>query len=129
MTDTLISIHRISGYVVLAVVVVAAVYGRSQGRAARPFTATPFAVTVGLVDLQVVLGLIVYGLAEVWQSDDALIAYVHPALALVAVVVAHVAVRRARGHQMVTDAYRVAGSGMWATAFFLAAAAGVAAST
>ena len=63
-----------------------------------------------LLDIQVLLGLAVYGMDGYWEHPSVLLRYVHPALALLALVVAHVSIKRARGQQMAFDAHQAPGA-------------------
>lgn len=126
MTDTLFTIHRITGYLVFLVVVVAAFAAFNRARNAQAFEATVFSVTAVLVDLQVVLGLALYGSGQYWQVDAPLVQYVHPVVMLVALAAAHIGLGRARREQMAADAHRLVGRWFVIATVLLAAGIGVA---
>lgn len=124
--DTLFTVHRYAGYVVFLVVLWAAASAFNRARNAQEFAPTPFVLTAVLIDIQVLLGLALYGVDQYWESEEALIAYVHPAVMIVALVVAHLAVRSARNEQMVQDAHRKVGRGYASVLVLLAVGIGVA---
>ena len=109
MTETLLTIHRWSGYVVFLVVVAAAFAAFNRARNAQAFEAPVFSVTAVLVDIQVLLGLALYGTGQYWEVDAPLVAYVHPLVMLGALVSAHIGLARARREQMAAEAHRLVG--------------------
>jgi heme A synthase len=111
MSDTLFEIHRGVGYVVALVVLVSAVMAFSRAKDAREFSKGPYVGAMVLVDIQVLLGLVLYGVDGYWEAD-AMIAYVHPLLALGALGAGHALVGRARKQQMAVEAHRTAGRGL-----------------
>jgi hypothetical protein len=121
MTDTLFEIHRGVGYVVALVLLVSALMAFSRAKDAREFTKGPYVGAMVLLDIQVVLGLVFYGLDGYWQ-ENAMAAYVHPLLALGALGAGHALVGRARRQQMAVEAHRTAGRGL-VIAFVLVLAA------
>ena len=78
-----------------------------------------------LLDIQVLLGLIQYVLGSYWD-DRPEIAYLHPGLALLALIVGHAMLGRARRLQMAVDAHRTAGRGLLFALVLIVAAIGVA---
>lgn len=129
MTDTLFTIHRVSGYVVFLIVVVAAFAAFNRARNAQAFEARVFSVTAVLVDLQVLLGIALYGSGKYWEGDSPLVQYVHPVLMLAALVAAHIGLARARREQMAADAHRLVGRWFVIATVLLAAGIGVASAT
>ena len=121
MTDMLFQIHMWFGYVVAAVVLVSAALGFGRANDAREFAKGPYSGAMVLLDIQVLLGLVLYGMAQYWEADP-LIAYVHPTLALVALAAGHAMVGRARKQQQVVDAHRTAARGLLTALVFVAAA-------
>lgn len=109
MTETLVSIHRWSGYVVFLVVLVAVVIAFNRAKNAQEFEAGAFSVTAILLDVQVTLGLILYGVGQYWSGDAPLVQYVHPVVMLAALGVAHAGLGGARKEQMAVDAHRKVG--------------------
>jgi heme A synthase len=103
--ELLATIHQFVGYALVLVVLVIAVMGFGRAKDAREFTPGPYVLAAVLLDIQVLGGLIIYGLDGRWESP-ALVAYVHPSLALLALVAAHVGLKRARGKQMAVEAHR-----------------------
>lgn len=125
MTDLLRDIHPWVGYVAFAVVVVSALAAFNRGRNAQEFTTGLFSAAVVLLDLQVTLGIVLYVLVEGWDATGDL-AYAHPALMLLGLVVAHVGLGRARREQMVADAHRTVGRAFVAAAVLIAVGIGLA---
>lgn len=121
MVAGLLATHRWSGYAVAVLLLVAAMIAANRGRSGREFESGLFRFSAVVLDLQVLLGLLVYGVDQYWEHDEALVAYVHPALMLVALAVAHIGVARARREQMAADAYRIVNRS-FATALVLIAA-------
>lgn len=126
MTDTLFTIHRISGYVVFVVVLIAAFAAFNRARNAQAFEAAVFSVTAVLLDIQVLLGIALYGSGQYWEGDAPLIQYVHPIVMLVALVAAHVGLGRARREQMAADAHRLVGRWFVIATVLVAAGIGLA---
>lgn len=125
MDDILFEAHRGVGYLVAVVLLVSAFLAFGRARDAREYTKGPYAGAMVLVDIQVLLGLVFYGLEGYWEADP-LIAYVHPALALAALGVGHALIGRAGRQQQVVDAHRTAGRGLVAALVLAAAAVAVA---
>lgn len=125
MYDTLQTIHTWTGYAVFAVVLLVGLWGTSRSKAGREFEATPFSLTMVAVDLQVTLGIILYVVGEGWDFGAPL-AYIHPGVMLLALVVGHIGVARARRERMVDAAHRMAGRALLFTAVLVAIGIGVA---
>lgn len=121
MDDILFEAHRGVGYLVAVVLLVSAFLAFGRAKDAREYAKGPYAGAMVLLDIQVLLGLVFYGVERYWEADP-LIAYVHPALALAALGVGHALVGRAGRQQQVVDAHRTAGRGLLA-ALVLAVAA------
>ncbi len=109
MTATLVTIHQYVGYAVFLVVLAVVFMAFNRAKNAQEFSAAPFSVAAVLLDIQVTLGLIVYGVGQYWSGDAPLIQYVHPLVMLAALGVAHVGLARARREQMAVDAHRKVG--------------------
>jgi heme A synthase len=119
VTDVLFTTHRYVGYAVALVVLIAAFTAFGRAKDAREFTPGPYVLAVVLLDIQVLLGLLLYGAGGYWGDEfGPEQAYVHPILALLGLAAGHAFLRRARGHQMAVDAHRTAGRGL-VTAFVL----------
>jgi hypothetical protein len=119
--DILFEAHRGFGYLVAVVLLVSAVMAFGRARDAREYGRGPYSGAMVLLDIQVLLGLVLYGVERYWEADP-LVAYVHPVLALAALGAGHALIGRAGRHQQVVDAHRTAGRGLVA-AFVLAVAA------
>ena len=124
--DVLFDVHRWAGYVVFLIVLWATATAFARGRNAQDFSPTPFVVSAVLLDIQVLLGLVLYGMEQYWESPEAMVAYVHPAIMIVALVVAHLGVRSGRNEQMVQDAHSKVGRAFVVVLVLLAAGIGVA---
>lgn len=98
MHDTLLLIHSIVRWFVLAGLVgvlVAGAVEMSRGEGHAPGLHRLFTVAVGLLDLQVTLGLILWVVAGAWNLG-VFRAYIHPAGMLLALAIAHIGVSRAK---------------------------------
>ncbi len=128
MTDLLLTIHPWLGYLVTIVVLVAVFVAFGRARDAREFIATPYSVAMILLDVQVLLGIILYGVGGYWNLDRTTseIAYVHPVLGLLALGIGHAALRRARNEQMAVDAHRKVGRGLVAALIVIVLSIGIA---
>ena len=111
MVDLLFEAHRGLGYLVAVVLLASAMMAFGRAKDAREFTKGPYTGAMVALDIQVLLGLVLYGVDGYWDAD-ALIAYVHPVLGLAALGVGHALVGRAAKHQQVVDAHRTAGRGL-----------------
>ena len=111
MDEMLFEAHRGVGYLVALVLLVSALMAFGRAKDAREFTKGPYSGAMVLLDIQVLLGLVLYGMEGYWEAD-ALIAYVHPVLALAALGAGHALVGRASKQQQVVDAHRTAGRGL-----------------
>lgn len=125
MTETLLTIHTWVGYLVSIVILVAAVTAFRHARNSRAFTKGPFSGAMVLLDIQVLLGLVLYGIGGYWDAAP-LIAYVHPLLAVGALGVGHALVGRGAKEQMAAAAHRTAGKGLLIAFVLVLAAIGVA---
>jgi heme A synthase len=122
----LITIHQWSGYVISVLVLFAAMSAFKRAKDGREFDATPYRLVYGLLALQVVLGIVLYGVDGYWNSSSELIAYVHPILAIAALGAGQALLGRARKTQMAAEAHRTAGRGLVVTLVLVLAAIGVA---
>ena len=110
--DTLLfEAHRGLGYLVAVIVLVAAVIAFRRAKDSREYAKGPYAGAMIAIDIQVLLGLVLYGMAGYWEAAP-LIAYVHPLLGLAALGVGHAMVGRAGKQQQVVEAHRTAGRGL-----------------
>lgn len=93
--EFLVGLHSLWRWVVLIVVVVALVRGVMGWLRGGAWTAndkTLALVTTIVMDLQLLLGLAVYGGGQHWKSENSstFIAYIHPLVMIGAIVVVHV---------------------------------------
>lgn len=110
--DVLTTIHQFTGYAVTLAVLVVALLAFGRARDAREFTPGPYVLAAVLLDVQVLIGLAIYGMNQYWEHPSALLRYAHPLLALAALAAAHIGVRRGRNQQMAVDAHQAAGRGL-----------------
>lgn len=128
MDDVLFSVHRILGYVVSLLVLGTAFVAFGRAKNGQEFSAGLYRGALGLLTLQVLLGIALYGTLQSWGSEP-LIAYVHPILGVVALGAGQAMLGRARRTQMVVDAHRLAGRAMVVTLVLVLAGIGVASAT
>ena len=127
MLQNLLVIHQWTGYLVSVVVLVVAFVAFGRARDAREFEPGLYRAAFALLTLQVVLGLVLYGVGGYWEEvHGPLITYVHPLLALLALGVGQMLLGRARRTQMAVDAHRLAGRGLLTSFILVLAAIGVA---
>ncbi len=96
--ETLVTVHSLYRWFVLAVVVATVVVGWRRYRAETPWgegSDRPYALAAVLFDLQVALGIILYLGKQAW-THNLFIAAIHPIGALIAVALFHIGVSRAR---------------------------------
>jgi hypothetical protein len=125
VTETLFTVHQITGYLVSVVVLVSAVVAFGRAKNGQEFSAGLYRAVYALLILQVVVGLVLYGVDGYWDAAP-LIAYVHPVLAIAALGVGQALLGRARRTQMAVDAHRMAGRGLVVSFVLILAAIGVA---
>jgi L-aminopeptidase/D-esterase-like protein len=122
--ELLASIHQYVGYGLVLLVLVIATMGFGRAKDAREFTPGPYVVASVLLDIQVLAGLILYGTGSYWDHPSALVRYVHPALAVLALVAAHAGLKRARRQRMAVDAHRGAARALLLALVLVVAAIG-----
>jgi heme A synthase len=123
--STLLLVHQWTGYLVAVVILLVAFIAFGRAKDAREFEPGLYRAAFALLTLQVVLGLILYGLDGYWDAP-ALIAYVHPALAILALGMGQMMLGRARKTRMAVDAHRLAGRGLLVAFVLVLGAIGVA---
>lgn len=123
--DLVLTVHTYLGYLVSLVLIVVTTKAFGRAKDAREFVATPFSLGLVLLDVQVLLGIVLYALDGYWDAAP-LIAYVHPLLALAALGVGHASLGRARRVRMAVDAHRAVGRGLLTAFILVLAAIGVA---
>ncbi len=109
MTAVLRDVHQIFGYIVFLVMVGVAIFGVMQSRSGESFRVQPFRVSSGLLTLQFVVGIALYGSGTYWNVDAPLVVYVHPLIQFLAVGMAHAAVARGQRETMAADAWMWSG--------------------
>lgn len=120
----IVGLHSLWRWVVLIVVVVAFVRGligwlRGGGWTSGDRILALLAITA--IDIQVVLGLLAYGIGKHWQSD-AFIAYIHPAVMIIALAIAHIFSARAKRATIPVIKHRTLAIGLFLTLFLITAA-------
>lgn len=125
MTDLLFTVHQALGYLVSVVVLATAVTAFGRAKNAQEFTSGLYRAAFGLLTLQVVFGILLYGLDGYWNAAP-MLAYVHPILGVAALGAGQAMLGRARKTQMAADAHRLAGRGLVVALVLILAAIGVA---
>jgi hypothetical protein len=90
----LLGLHSLWRWVVLIVVIVALIRGIVGWARGGPWTGgdrTLGLLTTSAIDIQVVLGLLLYGLGQYWTTPGSFIKYIHPLIMLVALAIIHIA--------------------------------------
>jgi heme A synthase len=122
--DVLFTVHQFLGYALSVAVLLTASVAFGRAKNGQEFTAGLYRAVFGFLTLQVLLGIALYTTLKAWDGE-ALIAYVHPALAVLALGVGQAMLGRARRTQMAADAHRLAGRGMIVTLVLIIGAIGV----
>jgi hypothetical protein len=119
--DALVHIHSWHRWVVLAVLLFVGLLGlvrAQQGAAWGEGSERPFTLATIIVDLQLTLGIVLWIGNKGWD-EDFFIRVIHPTGMLLAAVVAHILVARARKGDSV-KAYRLAAMGLLAALVIVA---------
>jgi hypothetical protein len=107
--DTLVSIHSVLRWIVLlagiAAVVVAAAGWLGTATSEKTGRQAMLAYAIAL-DIQVVLGIVIWVMGNYWQSNIRQFKFEHPIIMLLALAVAHIAAARARRGHSPTGAAR-----------------------
>lgn len=106
------TVHQVLGYVAALVVLTAGVIGLVQAREARAFLPRVYVIATIVLDVQVLGGLTVYLLGGYWGHGSLLVRLVHPVMALLALVAAHVHLKRSRRQQSDVAGHRTAAGGL-----------------
>lgn len=125
VTDLLLLVHPWLGYAVAALVLVASLTAFKRAKDGLEFRAGLYRAAFLLLSLQVLLGIVLYGLGGYWDAT-ALNAYIHPILGVLALGVGQVLLGRARKTRMAADAHRLAGRGLLLSLLLIVLAIGVA---
>jgi len=126
VTSSLATAHQLLGYAVVIVVLLSGVAARRRAQEAREFRRAPYAAALILLDIQVLLGFIVYGTGSAWDMRPE-VAYVHPLLAIFGLAIGHALLGRAKKIQLAVEAHQAAGRALLLAFGFVAAAVIVAA--
>ena len=122
--QTLIGLHSLWRWVVLLVVLVALVRGLIGWLRGGAWTGNDrilALVAVSTLDIQLILGLLVYGGNESWNAGN-FVAYMHPLVMLAAIVVAHVTSSRIRKTTEARGKFRTLALGLIVAVFLITAA-------
>ena len=120
----IVGLHSLWRWVVLIVVTVAFVRGLIGWLRGGDWTSgdrTLALLATSALDIQLVLGLLVYGIGQHWASG-AFIAYIHPAVMIVAIAIAHIFSVRARRAATPVAKHRTLAIGLFLTLFLVTAA-------
>jgi hypothetical protein len=107
--DTLVSVHSMLRWVVLlagVVALVVALVGWLGSAASDRTTRQAMLIYAVSLDVQVLLGIVIWVLGNYWQSEIRQFKFEHPITMLLALIVAHVAAARARRAPTPTAAAR-----------------------
>ncbi len=97
MTETLVTIHSIWRWLVLVGLIAALVYGLSRRSDAPPLdksTGRPFTFALIILDIQVLIGLLVWIAGSGWELN-VFLAWIHPVGMILALGLGHALVGRA----------------------------------
>lgn len=95
----LLGLHSLWRWVVLIVVVVAlirGIIGWARGSSWTGTDRTLGLLTTSVLDIQVLLGLLLYGATQAWKGQTAFIAYIHPLIMIIALAIVHIVNVRAK---------------------------------
>ena len=118
-------IHTWSAYLVFLFVLATSVTAYSQAKYAREFTPGRYVLALVALDVQVLIGFIVYAVGGFWDANPE-IAYFHPALALAALAGGHLLMRGAKATTNAVEAHRKAGKALIVAIVLITVAIGVA---
>ncbi len=125
MDDLLFTVHQMLGYALTVVVLIVAMVAFGRAKNGQEFNGGLYRAVFAVLAVHVLIGIGLYVTLGAWDFD-ALIAYVHPVLGVVALGAGQAMVGRARRTQMAADAHRLAGRGLVVTLVLILAAVGVA---
>lgn len=122
--QTLIGLHSLWRWMVLLVVTVALVRGLIGWLRGGAWTGNDrilALVAVSALDIQLILGLLLYGTTKSWNAGT-FIAYIHPLVMLAAIVVAHITSSRIRKTTEARGKFRTLAIGLIVAVFLITAA-------
>lgn len=125
MTELLLTVHPWVGYAASALVLFACLAAYKRAKDGLEFRAGLYRATYLLLSVQILLGIVLYGLGGYWDAAP-LIAYVHPVVGVLALGAGQALLARARKTQMAADAHRLAGRGLLITLLLLVISIGIA---
>lgn len=110
MVEILLDAHSVLRWAVLGVLLLVGAYALLRSAGTAEFVRWPFSSAVAVLDLQFLLGVVLYVWNRGWDQG-AFIAWIHPLVMTAVVAIAHVAVVRAdreggrRAYQIVGAAF------------------------
>lgn len=110
----------------LAVVLGAALHARSMVRSGRAYEPGPYRLAGVAVDVQVLLGAWLWYDGRWWEAEGFLRPWAHPGLALLALALVHLGLRRASNERWAAEAYAIAGRTLLAVLLLVGGAAATA---
>ena len=116
MAETLVTIHSIWRWLVLVGLIAALVYGFTRSSDTPPLdksTGRPFSFALMILDIQILIGLLVWIAGSGWQLN-VFLAWIHPVGMILALGLGHVLVGRATKSGR-TGGYRAAAFGLLGT--------------
>lgn len=124
MQTTLIGLHSFWRWVVLLAVTIAfvrALIGWLRGGSWTKNDRILALIAVSALDIQLLLGLAVYGGGNHWNSGTFL-AYIHPVVMILAIVIAHVTNTLVRRAEPANAKFRTLAIGLFVAIFLITAA-------
>lgn len=107
--DILLTIHSVLRWVVLAALLAGGAYALLRAPTGRSFQDAPFVATAVIIDIQVLIGIVLYLAGAGWE-DNPFMAIVHPAVMIAMLGVVHVAIVGARRQETPQRAHRRVGA-------------------
>jgi hypothetical protein len=108
VAEVLVDAHSWLRWAVLAVLFLGGGYALVQAPRDVEFSRGPFSVAVAVVDLQVLLGVVLYVWNAGW-TQGWFVAIVHPIAMIAAAGIVHAGVGKAAGEESTTRAYQLVG--------------------
>ena len=124
MQMTLLNLHSLWRWVVLLVVTIAlvrAIIGWLRGGTWTKNDRILALIAVSALDIQLLLGLAVYGGGNHWNSST-FVAYIHPVVMILAIAIAHVTNTLVRRAEPANAKFRTLAIGLFVAIFLITAA-------
>ena len=124
MQSTFVNLHSLWRWFVLLAVTIALVRGIIGWLRGGSWTKNDrilMLVAISTLDIQLLLGLAVYGGGNHWNSGN-FIAYIHPLVMIIAIVVAHVTSAMVRRAEPANHKFRTLAIGLFVAIFLITAA-------